>query len=126
MKHTSNKQEVCERLQEVSQCRECCAEALVTASSRVDCGAEEEKQLDFIQRLKLSKNMNMLQMLILIWWNPAACDVNEWDVYNSAADTDSKGSVSYYGSKGAEHFWNFPGIFVKFKKFSKCFCPLQL
>ncbi len=27
----------------------------------------KEKQLNFIQRFKLSKNMNLLQMLILIW-----------------------------------------------------------
>ncbi len=36
--------------------------------------------------------MNLLQMLILIWWDSDACDANQWDVYNSAADTNIKWS----------------------------------
>ncbi len=52
----------------------------------------EEKQLSFIQELKLSKNMNLLQMLIFLWWDPDACNVNQWYLYNSAADTDIKWS----------------------------------
>ncbi len=35
------------------------------------------------------KLYNLLQMLIL-WWNSADCDVNHWDLSNSAADTDIK------------------------------------
>ncbi len=31
-------------------------------------------------------------MLIFLWWDSDACDVNQWDVYNSVADTDIKWS----------------------------------
>ncbi len=36
--------------------------------------------------------MNLVQMLILIWWNYAASDVNLWDLYNITANTDIKWS----------------------------------
>ncbi len=52
----------------------------------------KKKQHSLIQRLKLSKIMNLLHMLIFIWWNSDACDVNQGDVYNSTADTDIKWS----------------------------------
>ncbi len=29
-----------------------------------------------------------MQILIFIWWNSAACNVNQWDLYNSITDTD--------------------------------------
>ncbi len=35
---------------------------------------------------KLSRNMN--DVLIRLWWDSDACDVNQWDVYHSSADTD--------------------------------------
>ncbi len=28
-----------------------------------------------------------VQMLIFIWWNSDACNVNQWNLYNSTADT---------------------------------------
>ncbi len=39
-----------------------------------------------------AKKCNLLQMLIFLWWNSDACDVNQWDLYNSRADTDIKWS----------------------------------
>ncbi len=39
-----------------------------------------------------AKICNLLQMLIFLWWNSDACDVNQWDLNNSRADTDIKWS----------------------------------
>ncbi len=56
----------------------------------------EEQRLSFIKRLKLSKNnqfgANADIYMHKKWWNSAACDVNQWDLYNSRADTDIKWS----------------------------------
>ncbi len=58
---------------------------------------------------------NLVQMLIFIWWNSADCNVNQWDLYNSTADTDIKWS-KYQSSLYLQQYvlvrwdWNDPNI----------------
>ncbi len=52
----------------------------------------ENMELSFIQRLIMSRNMNVLQMLIFKLCNSDGSNLNELNLYNSAADTDIKRS----------------------------------